>query len=145
MLYTPGEISAKVDGVTVRIIADLAEKKFITPVKETSGPGTARLYDKTGILRIMLFTALRGVVERELQLEIIEETMKFPDVDKIIYNHHLDYLIDDSWSSTTCVNIRAGESCDTHLTTRIDQSNPKSYTNTVIDVAGMRRFIDKNF
>ena len=60
MLYSAGEIVNKLRGVTTRQILDLAEKRLITPVRETTGAGSPRLYDFQNIFEICICLAIRG-------------------------------------------------------------------------------------
>ncbi len=151
MLYTPGEICKKIDGLTVRVIADLAEKKFILPVKDTSGPGTARLYDKDGVFRIMLYAALRGGLPRDVQVDIIKQLMEMlpGNAKAVVFNYGLDkkgefiYQIvspnpEGFWITDTWVDD------DENLKVTVPD-HPKGYIHTVINISGMREFIDKNF
>ena len=59
-LYSPSQIVAKLKGVTTRQILDLAEKGIIHPARETTGPGSPRLYDFENIFDICICLALRG-------------------------------------------------------------------------------------
>ena len=58
--FSAGEIVKKLHGVTTRQILDLAEKGFIIPVRETTGAGSARLYDFQNIFEICICLAIRG-------------------------------------------------------------------------------------
>lgn len=60
-LYSPSEIQAKSKGgITTRQILDLSEKGIIRPARETTGPGSPRLYDHENIFDICVCLALRG-------------------------------------------------------------------------------------
>lgn len=59
-LYSSGEIVKKLHGVTTRQILDLAEKGLVKPARETTGAGSARLYDFQNIFEICLCLAIRG-------------------------------------------------------------------------------------
>jgi len=62
-LYYPSEIVKKTNGfVSVRQITDLAEKGVVTPVRDTNGGGTPRLYDDAGVLKIFIAVSLRGIL-----------------------------------------------------------------------------------
>lgn len=59
-LYSAGEIVKKLHGVNTRQILDLAEKGLIVPARETTGAGSARLYDFQNIFEICVCLAVRG-------------------------------------------------------------------------------------
>ena len=59
-LYSAGEIVKKLHGVNTRQILDLAEKGIILPARETTGAGSARLYDFHNIFEICVALAVRG-------------------------------------------------------------------------------------
>ena len=53
-LWRPRDIAERIDGVTVRQIADLAERGIITPVIQAAGRGTSRIYDASGLYSIII-------------------------------------------------------------------------------------------
>jgi len=61
-LYSAGDIVKKLRGVTARQILDIAEKGLVTPVRETTGAGSPRLYDFQNIFEICLCLAVRGKI-----------------------------------------------------------------------------------
>ena len=148
MLYTPGEICKKIDGLTVRVIADLAEKGFILPAKDTSGPGTSRLYDKDGIFKIMLYAALRGGLPRDVQTNIINKIIDAAKENKYIIFY---YGNPESGDGVDSYKVFMSDKPDKELymfKSMFDpgvENNPKGYVHTVINLEGMRTFIDKNF
>ncbi|HVN96514.1 MAG TPA: hypothetical protein VMT62_08805 [Syntrophorhabdaceae bacterium] len=75
--WSAGEIVKKLHGVTTRQILDLAEKRFITPARETIGAGSPRLYDFQNIFEICICLALRGkipagIATKSLVTEILD-------------------------------------------------------------------------
>ncbi len=72
-IYSPTEITKKVEGLTVRQITDLAEKGIVAPVKETSGAGYARLYDTRGILQMLICVSVRGFFPNDKLPELLEQ------------------------------------------------------------------------
>lgn len=59
-LWSAGQIVKRLKGVTTRQILDLAEKGIIVPARDTTGPGSARLYNFQNIFEICVCLALRG-------------------------------------------------------------------------------------
>jgi len=59
-LYSAGEITARLKGVTTRQILDISEKKLIVPARETTGAGSPRLYNFENIFDICLCLSIRG-------------------------------------------------------------------------------------
>lgn len=61
-LWRPKEIETRLRGISTRQITDLAERKIITPALDTTGAGSARLYDACGLYSILLSLAVRGIL-----------------------------------------------------------------------------------
>ena len=53
-LWRPKDIAERIDGLTVRQIADVAERGIITPVVQADGRGTSRIYDASGLYSIIV-------------------------------------------------------------------------------------------
>jgi len=75
--WRPKEIAEKIDDATTRQLADLAERGIITPAVETSGAGTSRLYNHTGIYSIMIAVGLRKVLSPALLKDTIDTILKY--------------------------------------------------------------------
>ena len=144
LLYTPGEICAKITGINPRIIADMAEKGLITPVKDTSGAGSARLYDKQGVFRIAVFCALRGVFSLKLQAQFVDDVLNIIE-DDASKTKNCMAEIDIMNESVTLFNVRKPEYWDFRRKRISEQDNPKSYLTYVLDYRALKDSIDSLF
>jgi len=86
---------------TARQIHDLAEKRVVRAARDTSGPGSPRLYDRKNVFEIFICLALRGklpphgkTVEllREV-LGILEEDIKLQGISS--EHESIEYLVID--------------------------------------------------
>jgi DNA-binding transcriptional MerR regulator len=132
MLYTPGEICKKLDGVNSRTIADMAEKGLIVPVKDSDGGGTSRLYDKEGVFKIVLLSAMRGTFSLKTQANFLHRILKETSLSEDRIAGH-DVPIDE---------IETGYF---DATGKDVSRDPKSYVKHTINVSAIRKFVDKNF
>jgi len=77
-IYSAGEIVKKLKGVTTRQILDLAEKGLITPIRETTGAGSPRLYSFQNVFEICLCLAVRGRIPAGTATqELITKVLQF--------------------------------------------------------------------
>jgi DNA-binding transcriptional MerR regulator len=147
-LYYPSEISKKIKGVTTRMLTDLAEKGVVVPFKESTGAGSPRLYDEENLLQIMFAVALRGMFShnnmRQLMKKLIEKA-KEPVVFMIL-NHvnrtrinekiYVNFIYEGEKISMK--DLKVGF-------TTFTQSDVDKYMSVHVNLAGMKKFIAKNF
>lgn len=143
MLYTPGEICERLTGINPRIIADMAEKGLVTPVKDTTGAGSSRLYDKQGVFRIAVFCALRGVFSLKLQAQFVDDVLNIIEDDA---SKTLNCMaeIDVMNESVTLFNIRKPEYWNDRRN-KITEQNPKSHLVYVLDYIALKNSVDSLF
>jgi hypothetical protein len=84
-LFSAGEIVKKLKKGTTRQILDLAEKGIIIPARETTGSGSARLYDSKNIFDICVCLALRGKLPPHgSSQEILKRVLRFLSTESML-------------------------------------------------------------
>ena len=148
-MFVPGEIAKKIKGVSTRMLTDLAEKGIVIPVKESTGAGSPRLYDEDNLLQIMFAVALRGMFSRNNMLELmkkLDENAKKPvhfmiltyfNRTRIFERIHVDFVYEGETISMEQLSATANPQTD------VDRFI--SAQSIKIDLAGMKKFIAKNF
>jgi len=142
MFYTPGEICKRVEGINPRAIADIAERGLVIPVKESSGAGTSRLYDKEGVFRIMVIAAMRGAIPIEKQTEFIKHIFNGKEDEG-------DLIICDGLKSAYFTKsgrmIGMQKDKDVKILPNSTMKNPKMFIEQKIYISSIRKFVEDNF
>jgi len=142
MLYTPGEICKKLDGINPRAIADMAQRGLVIPVKEASGAGTSRLYDKAGVFKIMVIAALRGSFPIKTQSQMLKNIIEnIGDADSITVCEVSESAFFTTSGAVTGMTNNFRERISSTVLAR----NPKAYMEYTVYVGFIREFVDKNF
>lgn len=75
-VYYPKTIIEKFPHITKRQIAYYAEQKIINPIIESSGRGTSRIYDFSGVLSIILALEIRAFLKKKELTVVIKAFQK---------------------------------------------------------------------
>jgi len=76
-LFSGGEIVKKGKKGSTRQILDLAEKGIIHPARETTGSGSARLYDTQNFFDILVCLSIRGMLPPDgLSQEFLKKVLR---------------------------------------------------------------------
>jgi len=150
-LWRPKEIVARIAGATTRQITDLAELGIITPAHDTTGGGTARLYDGRGLYTLMVALALRGTM-RPISLKmIIEKILEFektktvkPDFVVILpFGSNLDEP--DDGAQLKFFFQKNDEAVFDVLDLAVGGPDPKCYLGTIIKLHDIKIFLKRAF
>jgi len=152
-LWRPKEIQERIEGITTRQLTDLAEREIIKAAHETTGAGTSRLYDHTGLYSIMIAMALRGSVKRSslnkmintiIQTEKSNDHFK-PEVLIInLFNGENAKVEDGGLQMTFFYQKNDGEIWN-KLGLLVGGANPKSYVTHVVFLHDIKRTLKRLF
>jgi hypothetical protein len=139
-VYSATEIVKRLKGVTTRQILDIAEKRLVKPARESTGPGSPRLYDRNNVFEICICLAVRGrlpahVATNELVKNLIEVAkqrrsnlllISYDDKDAYIF-YEADY--NDSFS----------------MLKRVKKYRPQNFCTYTIEINALWAYIESIF
>jgi DNA-binding transcriptional MerR regulator len=155
-IWNPGEIANKINGVTTRMLTDLAEKGIIIPVKNHYGAGSPRLYDNDNILEIMFAVSIRGMFSnnnmRQLMKILNENTrndvvfMVLTHVNRTRINEKIHVKFINEGDKISMKDLKVGFTTFTEESPGVGpQTDVDKYVSVYVNLGGMKKFIADNF
>lgn len=104
MLYTLKDIVSRL-GVNQRDVVDVAHRKYISLVKDTSGAGNPRIYNFQSIYELCICLALRGRIPKKIHTaSLIRDIINLKsDIVFITYTSDKKYIV----SADTLPRVRS--------------------------------------
>lgn len=129
MLYTLKDIIEKLTEVNKRDIIDIMHRKYVTPVMDTAGCGSHRVYNLQNIYELCICLSLRGRVPSKIDtLSLIKDIISLDaEVVFITYMANKTYVV-------------KAESMP-----RIRSVDPQSFCFDIIETGALRKHISDVF
>jgi len=159
-LYSASEIVKKLPGISTRQILDLAEKGLIRPARESTGPGSPRLYTFENIFEICICLSLRGKLPPsgktiKIIANILAEVKRSQEMwsaDGINPSHagNIDFLYiayNDDGEISIIPMMESQTVPLKHLFTTFSAKKykPQQYCTYLLEVASLREFLEDMF
>ena len=150
-LWRPKEIVSRIAGATTRQITDLAELEIIPTAHDTTGAGTARLYDGRGLYSIMIALSLRGSLKPDSLKKVVEKILEFEKTKSfkpelvVISPFGGNGNEKDSGAQLTFFFQKNDSELFDVLNFSTGGADPKCYLNTVIHLHDIKKFLKRSF